>query len=185
MSFLRTRSIPTPAQAQAIARAQLRAALRLARRLERVTPPRLTVLAGHDAGPVAWMRFFPQRLRIRLGQTVTFRIDSNHDAHTITLGPDAYTGAIERTLIEPQPTPSGPPALVFNPLGAYPSEPPGAPLTYTGANHGNGFLGSGTLDTDPQTPSPDSVRITFTKPGTYHYECVIHPDMDGTITVTR
>jgi plastocyanin len=39
------------------------------------------------------------------------------------------------------------------------------------------------LDTDPHAPSPDSVRITFTKPGTYDYECVIHPDMDGTIAL--
>jgi plastocyanin len=179
------RSIPSPAQVEATARTQLQAALRLARRLERVMPPRLTVLAGHDAGPVAWMRFFPEHLRIRVGQTVTFRVDSNHEPHTITFGPAAYTGGIERALIEPQPQADGPPALVFNPLGAYPSDPPGAPLTYTGANHGNGFLGSGTLDTDPHTPNPDRIRITFTNPGTYHYECVIHPDMDGTITVTR
>jgi plastocyanin len=179
------RSIPSPAQVQATARAQLQVAMGLAQRLERVTPPRLTVLAGHDAGPVAWMRFFPENLRIRAGQTVTFQVDSKHEPHTITFGPEAYTGAIERTLIEPQPTGDGSPALVFNPLGMYPSEPPGSPLLDTGANHGNGFLGSGPLDTDPRTPNPSEVRITFTKPGTYHYECVIHPGMDGTITVTR
>ena len=179
------RAIPSPARVRAIAGPQQRAALRLAQRLERFTPPRLTVLAGHDAGPVVWMRFFPEHLRIRAGQTVTFEVDSNHEPHTITVGPDAYTGAIERTLVEPQPTADGPPAVVFNPLGVYPSEPPGAPLIYTGSNHGNGFLNSGMLDTDPHTPNPSQVQITFTKPGTYHYECVIHPDMDGTITVTR
>lgn len=28
-----------------------------------------------------------------------------------------------------------------------------------------------------------SVRLTFTKPGVYHYHCLIHPGMDATITV--
>ncbi len=178
------RRIPSTAQVRATARAQLHAAFALARRLERLRPPRLTVLAGHDAGPVSWMRFFPERLRIRVGQTVTFRVDSMMDPHTITFGPASYTSAIEQTLIEPQTTPGGPPAPVFNPLGVYPSDPPGTPLIYTGSNHGNGFLNSGMLDTDPHTPNPSEVRITFTRTGTYHFECVIHPDMDGTITVT-
>jgi plastocyanin len=26
-------------------------------------------------------------------------------------------------------------------------------------------------------------QVTFTKPGTYHYECVVHTNMDGTIVV--
>jgi plastocyanin len=26
--------------------------------------------------------------------------------------------------------------------------------------------------------------VTFSKPGTYAYSCVIHPDMKGTVTVT-
>jgi plastocyanin len=181
----RERAIASAAAVRARARAQLRSAVRRAARLEQVTPGRLTVLAGHDAGPVAWMRFFPQHLRVRAGQTVTFRIDSKREAHTFTFGPESYTGEIERTLIEPQPRAGGAPTLIFNPLGAYASEPPGSGLTYTGTNHGNRFLNSGLLDTDPHTPNPARVRIRFTQPGTYHYECVIHPDMDGTIRVTR
>lgn len=181
----RSHPIRSPAQVRTTAQTQVRAALRLAHRLAHFNPAPLTVLAGHDAGSVMWMRFFPEHLRVRVGQTVAFKVDSMMEAHTFTFGPEAYTGAIERTLIEPQPAGDGLPALVFNPLGAYPSEPPRSPLIYTGANHGNGFLNSGLLDTDPHTPNPASVRITFTTPGTYHFECVVHPDMDGTITVTR
>jgi plastocyanin len=181
----RDRRIPSPARVQAAGRAQLRAALRRARRLARVHPAPGRVLVGHDAGPVAWMRFFPAHLRIRAGQTVTFAVDSHRDPHTVTFGPPAYTGAIERTLIAPEPGPSGPPALVFNALGAYPSDPPGPVPPYSGANHGNGFLNSGLMDTDPHTPNPARVRIRFTQPGTYHYECVLHPGMDATVTVTR
>lgn len=181
----KSRPLPSPAQVQARARVELGAAVRLARRLERAKPARLTVLAGHDAGPVTWMRFFPEHLHIRTGQTVTFRVDSMMEPHTITFGPEGYTALIERTLIAPQPRPDGTTVLVFNPLAVYPSEPPGVPLLNTGQEHGNGFLNSGQLDTDPHTPNPSSVRITFTTPGTYHFECIIHPNMDGTITVTK
>jgi hypothetical protein len=69
----KARKIPSPARVRSLAREQLRAALTLARRLEHFKPPHLTVLAGHDDGPVAWMCFFPEHLRIRVGQTVSFR----------------------------------------------------------------------------------------------------------------
>ena len=67
------------------------------------------------------------------------------------------------------------------------SDPFGSPLIHAGANHSNGFANSGVLDTNPHTPNPSEVaeRITFTKLGTYYFECVIHPNIDNTITVTR
>jgi plastocyanin len=30
---------------------------------------------------------------------------------------------------------------------------------------------------------PAKYTLTFTKPGTYEYGCLLHPHMDGTITV--
>ncbi len=46
-------------------------------------------------------------------------------------------------------------------------------------------MNSGMLDTNPHTPNRSEVadRITFTKLGTYYFECVIHPNIDNTITV--
>ncbi|MCA1690230.1 MAG: hypothetical protein LC720_07325, partial [Actinobacteria bacterium] len=67
---------------------------------------------------------------------------------------------------------------------AFPSDPPPKLPPYTGANHGNGFLTGGILDNDPKSPPPNSTTMTFAKPGTYHYECVIHAHMDGTMVVT-
>jgi plastocyanin len=32
-------------------------------------------------------------------------------------------------------------------------------------------------------PKMNSLIVTFMKPGTYHYQCLIHPEMRGTITV--
>jgi len=73
-----------------------------------------------------------------------------------------------------------PPQL--NPLGVYSSDPLPLPA-YDGSNHGDGFLNSGLIDNDPASPFPDAVQVTFPKPGTYAYECVIHEKMDGKIVV--
>jgi plastocyanin len=157
-------------------------AIGAALKLRRVKPPAATVLAGNDGnGPVAWLRFFPENLKIKAGTTVNFKLSSQREIHTITIGPAAYTSAIETSFITPQPNPAGPPSLVVNPLGAFPSDPPPLP-PYTGANHGNGFEGTGILAGGG--PLPSSMMITFTKPGVFNYECIVHENMDGKITVT-
>jgi len=177
------KTVPTAAQDRAIARAQAATALAEAKRLARVHPGAKTVLAGHDGpGPVAWLRFFPENLKIRAGTTVNFKLGSSREVHTITFGPTAYTGAIEEAFTTALPNPKGPPTLLVNPLASYPSDPGPLP-PYTGANHGNGFEGAGILGKGG--PLPSAVKITFTKPGVYHYECTIHTNMDGTVTVTK
>ena len=50
-------------------------------------------------------------------------------------------------------------------------------------SHGNGFANTGALDRDPTTRLPATERIDFTTPGTYHFQCLIHPFMHGTIVV--
>jgi plastocyanin len=181
----KSRLVPTAGQDRALANLQEAAAIVRARQLRKVKAPVATVLAGNDgnSGPVAWLRFFPQNLRIKAGTTVEFKLRSQREIHTITIGPAAYTTAIEKTFTTPQPNPVGPPTLVVNPLGAYPSDPPPLP-PFTGVNHGNGFEGTGILAAGGG-PLPSSARITFTKAGTYSYECVVHPTMDGKIIVTK
>jgi plastocyanin len=176
------KQVPTVAQDRAAASAQEAAAISQARKLAKVKPPAATVLAGNDgAGSVAWLRFFPQNLKIKAGTTVAFKAASQREVHTVTIGPAAYTMAIEKTFTTVHPNPMGPPTILLNPLAAYPSDPPPAP-TFTGANHGNGFENLGILAFGG--PNPSSAKVTFAKPGVFHYECVIHPGMDGTITVT-
>jgi plastocyanin len=176
-------SVPTAGNDRATASAQEADAIAKARRLAKVKPPPATVLAGNDGnGPVTWLRFFPQNLKIKAGTTVTFKLASRREIHTITIGPAAYTTAIEKTFTTPQPNPGGPPTIVVNPLGAFPSDPLPLP-PYTGANHGNGFEGSGILASGGG-PQPSTVKITFAKAGVYNYECVIHEGMDGRIIVT-
>lgn len=178
----KSKKVPTAAQDRATANAQEATAIVQAHKLGKVKPGAATVLAGNDgSGPVAWLRFFPGNLKVKAGTTVDFQIASKREVHTITFGPAAYTAAIEKTFTTPQPNPAGPPTLLVNPLAAYPSDPPPLP-PYTGTNHGNGFEGAGVLSLGG--PLPSSAKITFTKPGVYSFECVIHENMDGKITVT-
>lgn len=39
------------------------------------------------------------------------------------------------------------------------------------------------MDRDSSAPLAPSNKITFTHPGVYHYICLIHPFMHGTIVV--
>jgi plastocyanin len=156
---------------------EYRRAVRRARQLAKFHPAQNNVVAGHDQGSVAWFRFFPASRVVAVGQAVHFSIASRSEIHTITFGPQP-----SQDLVMVQPQPSGPPRLQFNPWMFLPSDVPLPP--YTGTNHGNGFMNTGIMDTDPLSPPPLSVDVTFTRPGTYDFECTIHPGMQGSITVT-
>ena len=174
---------PSAKQDRQTAAAQEKTAIAQAKVLAKVKPAAATVLAGNDGnGPVTWLRFFPTNLTVKAGTTVEFKISTKREVHTITFGPPAYTSKIEEKFTAPLPGGGGgPPTIGVNPLGGYPSDPPPLP-PYTGANHGNGYEGSGILALGG--PLPSSTKITFTKAGVYNFECVIHPNMDGKVTVT-
>jgi plastocyanin len=177
------RAVPS-ARADRVARtAEYTAAVKRAAQLAKFTPAANTFVAGHDSGTVSWFRFFPRTLTVGVGQSVRFSISSKSEIHTVALGAGTpYFDAIEKDLVMAQPQPSGPPRLQFSPLIFLPSDPALPP--YTGLNHGNGFLNTGVLDTNPKTPPPSSVDVTFAAPGTFRFECTIHPGMQATITVT-
>jgi plastocyanin len=177
------RAVPS-AHADAAARtAEYALAIKRATQLAKFTPPANTFVAGHDSGTVSWFRFFPRAQTVSVGQTVRFSVSSKSEIHTVALGAGTpYFDAIEKDLVMAQPQPSGPPRLQFSPLIFLPSDPALPP--YTGLNHGNGFLNTGVLDTNPSTPPPPSVDVTFAAAGTFRFECTIHPGMQATITVT-
>lgn len=124
----------------------------------------------HNTGQV--MAFFPQHLTIHAGDTVTWV----GGFHTVTFGPEALRNQLEQQLLTPQKV-NGKMQMVLNPKVVLPS----GGSTYDGT----GFVNSGLLFLRaPQgSNQPPTYRLTFTRPGTYSYDCLMHPHMEGTITV--
>jgi plastocyanin len=108
--------------------------------------------------------FFPDNLTIHVGDTVTW----SRGFHTVAFGPASLIHRLRQQFILPVPQKTGPPRLVINPEIAYPR----GGTTYDG----KGLWNSGLLQQGP-------THLTFTRTGVYHYGCLIHPGMDGTITV--
>lgn len=115
--------------------------------------------------------FFPRSLTIHVGDTVSW----TGGFHTITFGPDVLRHDLERHLFLPRMGAGGQPALYLNPQAALPT----ARTTYDGS----GFANSGLLLLRAGKNTAPEYHLTFTKPGVYEYDCLIHPGMDGTITV--
>jgi plastocyanin len=179
-----TATVPS-AEAQAHeATVELNHSLADVKRLNNQKPSaKLTMLvgAGSSATGAEIAAFFPGKLTVAVGDTVTFRNADRTDVHTVTFGPEKLRSHIESTFVAP----SGK-RILLNPLGGFASEPPGSPtVSYDGTNHGNGYLNSGLLNPRgaPAKAGPQAFRVTFSKAGTYHFECVIHAHMDGTIVV--
>jgi plastocyanin len=173
----RSAKVPSAAADRRARIAAYKQAVKRSKQLADFHPTGNAVVAGHDGGSVAWFRFFPSALTIKAGQSVHFGIASTSEIHTMTFGPQPLPD-----FVMAQPQPAGPPRLQFSPYAFLPSDPTVPP--YTGTNHGNGFFNTGIIDTNPRSAPPSSVDITFTAPGTYRYECTIHPGMEATITVT-
>jgi hypothetical protein len=98
----------------------------------------------------------------------------SRETHTATFGPNGYLTQLANAFSSP----------VFPPQGVYPSSPT-FPISLAQNSHGNGFANIGVVDRDPATPLPSSGQIKFTQAGTYHFICLIHPFMTGTVVVTN
>ena len=174
-----TATAPSPAQLEARVKSQLNHTISNLKSIQSQNPTDpLTVWVGAgklDGSEVT--SFFPSRLTVKPGDTVKFVSHDPTDIHTVTFGTPAFTTRIENTFVSPK---------GVNPLGAFASEPPGppgAPVSYDGANHGNGYVNSGIVNPYTVKDTPHLFRVTFTRAGVYHFECVIHSNMDGTIVV--
>ncbi len=172
----------TPAQVQAQALTQTAAAFAKAKALAAAAkPPAHTVIMG-VGGTTTLLGYFPARLSVTVGTTVTFVNKAPSEAHNVTFKPKKYIRALS-TKIDLFPTGPGSPNQVA-PVLLYGSEPKGQ-YNYDGTNHGNGFFATPLTAGSHAIPLPHASKVTFTKAGTYHYFCWIHgPDMSGTIVVT-
>jgi plastocyanin len=116
-----------------------------------------------------------EELSIKAGDSVTFEMEKNNKGapHTITF----LSGTEDPDLIGPQPQAGGPPKLLLNSRVLMPAPLPPGPFD------GTGYYNSGLLVT--QGPTPQTFTVTFTKAGTFKYQCTFHDDegMKGTIIV--
>jgi plastocyanin len=178
----RRAAVSNPADVAAIGGAQLRGTIASLRALPSGRRAPRTVDVGTAIRGAELLSMVPRRIVVRAGQTVTFRMPVQHDVHTVTFGPEPLLMAIEANFLAPSGSGGAP---LFDPMGVYPSEPPRArqPIAYDGRNHGNGYLNSGLLYPQGTPARPTTFRVRFTRPGTYAYECVIHPHMGGVVVV--
>jgi plastocyanin len=173
--------LPTAKQDAKAVKKQLAHDKKLAKQLDGRKPPKLTIWGGSDKRPVANLKFYPSNLQVKSGDTVTFAVNpKGQEPHTLSIGSEDFLKQVVENQIAPDPS-TTPPSLVFDGRALLPSDPPGGPLVFDGASHG-GFFSTGVLGAG--TPTGGSVKFKVTAPaGTYHYICLIHPEMNGTITV--
>ena len=139
------------------------------------------VAAGAGEGAARVLRFLPDALEIKAGDTVRWVNHSKTEPHTVTfLGADVEQP--EDIAVEPQP--SGPPKIIQNPLTLFPQ----GGQVFNGEGYVNsGFLGE--LNGEP-LPGGPAYELTFDTAGEFPYYCILHssgpegPGMAGTITVT-
>jgi plastocyanin len=168
------KSVPSAAQDRAALTSQITTDVLSAKKLARAKVPADHVSLGEaNSKGVELFAMFPATLRVPAGTVVTFSMSkASREAHTATFGPSSYLTALANGF-------TSPPLL---PNAVYPSGP-AQPIPLASTSHGNGFANTGALDSEAATPLPASGAIKFTTPGTYHYICLIHPFMRGTIIV--
>jgi plastocyanin len=169
--------VPTPTQDAAALLKQQTTALLAAGKLTKVKqPPNHVSLGLSSPQGVELYSMFPSSLTVNAGTVVTFAMSADsREVHTATFGPASYLTPLSSAVGSP----SG-----LAQAALYPSSPPTAgPIQLGSTSHGNGFANTGGLDRDGTTPLPPSQQIDFTTPGVYHFICLIHPFMHGTIVV--
>jgi plastocyanin len=169
--------VPTRKQDTAALVKQQTTAILAADKLTKVKQPANHVSLGLSTPQgVELYSMFPSTLTVNAGTVVTFAMSAHsREVHTAAFGPASYLTTLHNAIGSP----SGLAQAALYPSGP----PPAGPIQLSPTSHGNGFANTGGLDRDRTTPLPTSQRIDFTAPGTYHFVCLIHPFMHGTIVV--
>jgi len=107
---------------------------------------------------IAVLQYMPAKATVAVGQKVRWSWDNTKEPHSVTFLAPGQT----------MPDPGSDPAMF-------------APTPPTGAYDGSSLVNSGLVPQGPQAAPP--FEMTFARPGTYNYQCVIHPQMAGSIVV--
>jgi plastocyanin len=136
-----------------------------------------TVHAGSGNAIDANDGFVPDNLTIHAGDKVKW-VSGGVLFHTVSFGIDP----LKTPLFIPAGNGPQGPILAVNPVIVTPVMPAGGIYTGGVANSGLGLQGN-FLNMPGQKFVKAPFSLTFTKPGTYTYYCLIHSGMKGTITV--
>ncbi len=136
------------------------------------SPHHYIASAGYGTDDWAANIYSPHRINIYVGDTITWSNRGILEPHTISFGSMSLLRKLAQQPVLVTPQASGPPQLQLNPMVALPTRR----ATYDGAGYANsGFLRKG-----------EKWTITFTRPGTYRYHCLIHfPVMFGVVVVNQ
>jgi plastocyanin len=107
--------------------------------------------------------FFPHTLTVTVGDTVHWVFDGQWLVHTVTF----LSGSVP-----PLPDVEQGGKSYLNPRVVFPA----GGQTYDGAGYHNSGL-------PPDPTKPFSYTLTFTKPGTFTYLCLLHPGQEGQVVV--
>jgi len=135
-------------------------------------PRTYTVLVGAESAHrgIDVMAYFPDTVKIHVGDTVHWRQNSN-EIHTVTF----LGNQPQPDLLLPATPPPSP--LAFNPIAVIPTVPTDGKLGDPAMFVNSGLMGR-------EAGQVRSFDLTFTAPGTYHYLCLVHGVMmSGTVEV--
>lgn len=168
------KSVPSATQDVASLTKQFTTDVRSAKKLAKTKVGADRVYLGlSNSHGVELYNMFPSTLTVPAGTVVRFLMSrSSREVHTASFGPKGYLTGLANSLNSPSPS-----QQVW-----YPSDPV-QPIPLSPISHGNGYVSTGFMDQEKATPLPSSSRIRFTTPGTYHFICLIHPFMRGTVVV--
>jgi plastocyanin len=135
------------------------------------------VLVGAEDASVgaSVVGFFPDTVTIHVGDTVRWKRNVN-EIHTVTF----LAGTPLPDFTVPAPPGLGSP-IMRNPVAVFPNRPA------NGRYDGTTFANSGIFGPDPDLyQGVESFELTFTRPGTYSYVCVVHGvRMSGQVNVVH
>jgi plastocyanin len=137
----------------------------------------ITAWAGGGQDTAVIEAFLPERLDIRAGDTVTWKM-GGEEIHSTTL----LSGAPSPEVGVPVPG-SGETEFMFNPVWASPSRERDAPVeVYDGTT----LLTSGLMSRhigSAESPPIEEFSATFSTPGVFKVNCMLHPWMTGWVVV--
>jgi plastocyanin len=148
----------SPAQVDAAKRSAASAALAQANAIPNPSVAANEVASGWSGGAVAVNSYYPQTIDVKAGTTVTWKAFSPFEPHTVTFGAST-SGSEDQKLLSPSGVKSG--------------------GSYSGGVANSGIFGA------PGGPFPSApFSLTFTKAGSYHFVCILHHGMEGTVKVS-